>query len=254
VNGQPLVVTDNIVVCASEVSYEDALAFALDGEVVLRNIVTLLGRAPAGKVHVMIDSSVEIPHAIYSLGRVMIPCNRLDGFRRIENPSMRQKRGPAFAHELVHLVARTPDENLKYLEEGLAVYAQEFCGSPWDIAYPNYGADLHVCAARLLRLQTLTVPIDSSERFKKGTDKRWLRRAAYLQEGSFARYLVENHGIKALLRVLDGEPYSSVYGTRLVEMERKWRDHLDSVADVYSGKRAHSNAAASAQGPVPAAS
>jgi hypothetical protein len=48
------------------------------------------------------------------------------------------------------------------------------------------------------------------------------RTLAYLQEGSFARYLIERDGLPTFMALYEGGSYTKVYGKSFGEVERDW--------------------------------
>jgi hypothetical protein len=107
------------------------------------------------------------------------------------------------------------------------VYVQDAIGPQ---GYPNFGADLH-CAT--LDLQTKlghVIPIRESERVRQATDRGDERALAYMQEGSFARWLIESEGLDKFLDLLKGHDAMTVYGRDWQRLESDWRAMLSSPA------------------------
>jgi hypothetical protein len=117
-------------------------------------------------------------------------------------------------HEMVHAMTqqmaafsagKTPD----LLIEGLAEYLDE---SPW-------GVDLDAFVKRFgengayLPLSRLWNPVDF---------RRAPRLAAYVQAGSFVRFLVQEFGLEKFKRLYARPDLKAVYGKSLLELEEQW--------------------------------
>jgi hypothetical protein len=161
----------------------------------------------------------------------------------MEFPAFRVASGEASVlHELVHVYF--PNAN-RMLAEGLAVHLQQQIGA--NLAYPNFGEDLHRLArsgleadlnltlqdVHLDTLAQITTPSRLMCRIRRSTvDGAW----PYILAGSFVRFLIESHGLAKLrdlylatplvpLRRNEGDPgrWQDVYGVSLADLELQWK-------------------------------
>ena len=157
-------------------------------------------------------------------------------------------------HELVHILL--PNAN-RFLAEALAIYLQAAIGG--NPAFPNFGRPLHGAAREVLRklvpefgaglsshldmvrlasLDAIATPAPLTLRVGDdfyGEDQRGQVRI-YPLVGSFARHLVEVHGLERFHTVYSQTPlvpfeqstgaagrWRGVYGRSLAELEREWK-------------------------------
>ena len=142
---------------------------------------------------------------------------------------------PAIIHELTHQVTRSAGD---FYSEGLAVYMQQEIGR--NPTVPNYGADLHRKIAdmelqplnRFIAIQGLSRTLPENE-----------VPLAYLQAGSFVKYLVEDvskgDDISEKTRqfmkffLVDGD-YKRVFGKSFEELEQGWRGKIKNTKPLYT--------------------
>lgn len=167
----------------------------------------------------------------------LVPAWRGDRGRMIFRAPTVRNSSSAIIHEIVHVVA--PNAN-RFLAEGLAVYAQERLQG--QMAFPNYGADVHEEAARLAGPSGLATYVLALERY--ATPRR-LRSASlderqgYLIAGSFVRYLIETFGLEKFRALYDVTPLVSgarepgtpvrwhrSYGKSLSTLAMEWEREL----------------------------
>lgn len=204
--------------------------------------VGFVDSVPEGKARLILAEALRARAAIdeffdTSLGAVPI---RISGERRIPTASRGTIYLPAdrigqvtadwaydpmsITHEMTHLLGsgRRPD---RMLVEGLAVYVNDQVGRP---GYPNDGEDLHAATLRMQAELGRTIPLLESERYRKG-GSREERRLAYTQEGSFARYHIERHGLQAYLDLaLDAAAYAD-QPELWQRLEAEWRGALAAI-------------------------
>jgi len=133
----------------------------------------------------------------------------------------------AVAHELTHLLAGPCPDSGSLWDEGLSVYLQEKFGWPGDRSFPAEGADLHRETARRMLERRRILPLSEAARVRKAHPGGPERRLAYLQEGSFIRYLVERHGIAPILSVYRGEAtVAEAFAQPFEDLEAEWRSSL----------------------------
>ncbi|MEX0892486.1 MAG: hypothetical protein WEB88_09980, partial [Gemmatimonadota bacterium] len=168
-----------------------------------------------GAVPIRISNERRIPTA--SRGTIYLPADR------IGQVTADWSYDPvSITHEMTHLLGRgsRPD---RMLIEGLAVYVNDQVGRP---GYPNDGEDLHAATLRMQAELGRTIPLVESERYRqRGSQEE--RRLAYTQEGSFARYHIERHGLQAFLDlVLDDAAYAD-QPELWQRLEAEWRAALE---------------------------
>ncbi len=129
--------------------------------------------------------------------------------------------GISLVHEITHVVAASAYRPDRFYDDGLAVYLQSRFGTA--SSYPDFGRDLHRETADLAAEAGGFLPLAETERTRRSTDSRQLRRLAYLQEGSFTRFLIERDGVEPYLRAYRGERLAEVYGKDLAALETEWR-------------------------------
>lgn len=169
-----------------------------------------------GAVRVRISDERRIPYA--SRGTIYLPASRID------QVSADWANDPmSITHEMTHLLGsgRRPD---RLLVEGLAVYVNERVGRP---TYPNDGEDLHAATLRMQEELGRTLPLLESERFRR-RGSREERRLAYTQEGSFARWYIEKHGLEAFLDLALEEADYADEPELWTGLEAEWREALEA--------------------------
>jgi hypothetical protein len=179
---------------------------------------------------------------------------------RMEFPAWKIVAGEApIMHELTHVYF--PNGN-RFIAEALAIYLQATLGS--NPAFPNFGRNLHALARdlllkmlpdfarrdpsslenlRLTELDKIATP--SSLRLRVGLilyqDDPSGQAYIYALVGSFAQFLIDNHGIdrfRALYSLTPLKPFGrdaglpdrwrDVYGLSLGELETEWKRNLCS--------------------------
>jgi hypothetical protein len=186
---------------------------------------------------------------------------------RMEIPASRAATGKAaIMHELVHILL--PNAN-RFLAEALAIHLQAEIGG--NHAFPNFGRPLHGVARevlaqllpqfpagesawlemiRLAELDAIATPAPLSLRVGAdfyGEDQRGQVRI-YPLVGSFARHLVEVHGLERFHTVYSQTPlvpfeqstgaagrWRGVYGCSLAELEREWKLMIGGPAPAVAG-------------------
>lgn len=163
-----------------------------------------IGRS-LGPVEIRISDERGIPFA--SGSTIWLPAGRASALR----PDWSHD-AMSITHEMTHLFGTGRRED-RLLVEGLAVYLNTKVGRP---TYPNDGADLDSLMHRLEADLGRRLPLLESEGFRRrGTREE--RRLAYVQEGSFARWFIENEGFDAYIALMNDD-------TRYADEMDKWRD------------------------------
>lgn len=145
------------------------------------------------------------------------------------------RRGTAVTvHEMVHVFA--PNAN-RFLAEGLATYANNHLNGP--PGYPNAGRDLHRSSLESLDRTDLQALDRIATPTRLQLPGRLTGRDAYIAAGSFARFLIERHGMAKFRKLYAmtplvpgrrnaGDPgrWQQVYGRPLEALSAEWRDRL----------------------------
>jgi len=131
------------------------------------------------------------------------------------------------AHEMTHILMG--DSPSRLLEDGLAVYIQESFG---DHAFPNLFWPVNLATLQRLRRGPFLPLTD----LQKGMGfYRESRRLAYLEAGSFAKYLIEHYGYAKFREIYYTTDYVDVYGKSLPELEYEWLESLRRLNLLISG-------------------
>lgn len=122
------------------------------------------------------------------------------------------------AHEVTHLLMGVSP--WRFLREGLAVYAQEHFG---DLAFPNLFRPVNLATLAEFRRGLFLSLTDLQKDFYFSGETR---RLAYLEAGSFTKYLINHYSYNKFREVYYTADYLSVYGKSLSELEREWLSSL----------------------------
>jgi hypothetical protein len=143
--------------------------------------------------------------------------SRIGGTRLILLYYFREGRIP-LAHELTHVLMGNSSSRL--MTDGLAVYCQERFN---DFDFPNFFTPVKVATLGNFRRGSFL----SLTELQKGIGFNGeTRRLAYLEAGSFARYLIDRYGYPMYRQVYYSNDFSQSYGSTLVELEREWLESL----------------------------
>ena len=189
---------------------DNHVAFALGQAVYARIVVSRYLRRPGPAVlNVMLVDEERIPYTDPER-RIWVPYGRLRNREPGSDPL-------TLVHETTHVFATGRD---RALTEGLAVHVQTLLGPR---SYPNFGHDLHQLTVDLQAAYGREIPYAESESVRLARDSGPGRALAYVQEGSFSRWLIETEGLEKYLRLLDGEAPSALYNRDLRALEVSWR-------------------------------
>jgi len=123
------------------------------------------------------------------------------------------------AHELVHIMAYDAwgEPNAWWVGEGVAIAASGWFGVDVDAAAKCLGA-----AGKLLPLDRVV---------RGGTPDERIQNVAGAEAGSFVRFLIERYGREKVGRVYarGASALQAAYGEPLAQLEREWRQRVDSV-------------------------
>ena len=215
------ITTEHFNIRYKNISEEQAKDFSQKAEKALVDVTNYLGRTSDEKIMIDISDKHRVPFTEGT--KIKMPANRIRG--DAGGPKRIRGRGPAIAHEITHVVAVSKRKD-RFLDEGLGVYIQEKFGG--DRSYPNMGKDVHEETARLIRYYKKRIPLKKCEKVRKDRKAGVGQSVAYLQEGSFVRFLIENHGLDDFMRVFDGESYENVYGKSFDDLENEWAGFIET--------------------------
>jgi hypothetical protein len=191
---------------------EDQAQMFLARAIRARKDVASFLRVPAPEIRVRMNYRISIS---FTKGTtVNLPVSRLPRLDPV------WKTDPfTIHHEMTHVIAPASD-SLWFLAEGIAVYVHTKLGPP---AFPNQGEDVHRLLLKLEHERGSPIPLLESETYRNKAEHGPDRRLAYVQEGSFATWLIENQGVPKYLELMKGTDPRSVYGKSFEQLERGWR-------------------------------
>lgn len=138
-----------------------------------------------------------------------------------------ENSGMAVIHELTHVYAVSDFRKKKkngyedrFFDDGLAVFLQHRFGDSPE--YPDFGQDLYRAVAETAHKYGGLIALAESENIRHSSKSRLGRRLAYLQEGAFTQFLIENYGLDKYLKIYGGESVQKVTGKTFPELESDW--------------------------------
>jgi hypothetical protein len=225
----PILSSPSLHVNFRDVSRVDAETFVVAATKARESIESYLDRRYDGRISISIGDDHDFPRLDVNTDTIIIPANRIRGDAK--GPPGLKGRGTAIVAVMTRLIAPSRNRDWgTFLETGLGVFLQEKFGNGEDVSFPNMGRDLHRETGRLAAQFGRFIPLADAERAR--TVRKRLnrtRRLAYLEEGSFARFLVETEGIGKFMRFYDGEPVEKVYAVDFASLERSWRNLIRSL-------------------------
>jgi hypothetical protein len=149
------------------------------------------------------------------------------------NQSKTTQAGMAIIHELTHVYAvsayrkqiKNGDED-RFYDDGLAVFLQHRFGK--DAQYPDFGKDLYPAVAQASLEYGGLIPLGKAEEVRHSAKTGLGRKLAYLQEGAFSQFLIENYGLDAYLKIYQGADLKTVTGKNLEQLEKDWSALIDN--------------------------
>jgi hypothetical protein len=217
--------TDNLVIKYENISLEMAQKFTEQAEKAFGDVTGYISKKyRRGRIYISISDKYDMPRTTRD-NEILIPANRIRG--DAGGPPEIAGRGPAIVHELTHVIAPSQEKPNRYLDEGLAVFMQEKFGA--DKSYPNMGEDVHQLTSRLIRKVGQPVSIYKLEETRHSSPSGDVRQLAYLQEGSFVRYLIEKYGLQDFMAMYEGKSYERIYKKSLEDLERDWKEFIGGI-------------------------
>ena len=125
-------------------------------------------------------------------------------------------------HEVTHVLAASyaREDRDRFYDDGLAVYLQHRFG--FTPNYPDFGQDLYVAVAKSAKVHGDLVPLAEAEAVRANRKDSVGRKLAYLQEGAFTQFLIENYGLDAYISIYHGADLKDVTGSTFAELEAAW--------------------------------
>ncbi|MCZ6895811.1 MAG: hypothetical protein O7H40_17425 [Gammaproteobacteria bacterium] len=242
-NGQSLgaeniIATSHFIVDYQDISEQTARLVAEDGEQAFSDVMSLLNRSYSRKIHIKIGKKFKFPRSTAKDATMEIPANRLGRKGATRGPKSIRGRGATIWNGVANVVAPSghPLNGWgRFLKEGFGVYLQEKFGGkkprPWPHkVYPAMAEDLHRATGRLTAAYDRFLSLEEA---KSHVNRRRLdrtRRLAWVQAGSFVRYLIENRGgVEPFLKWYDGSRFEHAYGTDIGTVEREWVSFINGL-------------------------
>lgn len=146
-----------------------------------------------------------------------------------------ENSGMAVIHELTHVYAVSDFRKKKkngyedrFFDDGLAVFLQHRFGESPE--YPDFRQDLYRAVAETSVSYGGLIPLTETENVRHSAKTGTGRRLAYLQEGAFTQFLIENYGLDQYLKIYAGENIQAVTGKSFSELENDWTALISSFA------------------------
>ena len=213
-----------------DITDDQARAFAAVAQGSLDAVEATLGRAIVGTITIKVANSIGLPDIEVRAQKLELPASRVRGDSA--GPGDRRGPGPALVHTMVHFATKARNNAWAgFLDEGLAVYLQEKLGGSDDRAMPNLGRDLHQEAKRLLADTGRFTPLDDPTLARTLNEPGCTNPPICLQQGSFARYLIEVHGLDRFMGVFDGASFESAYGQTPKQLEAAWQAFIRGLPE-----------------------
>jgi hypothetical protein len=132
----------------------------------------------------------------------------------------------AICHELTHILAGSGLDPHGILDEGLPVHVQATLADATDLSFPTEGKALTEQTRSAMIQIGGRIPMTSTTSARIQGDAR-LRRLAYLQQGSFVRFLISNFGLERAMAVFRGESgWAEAFATSIETLECHWLKSL----------------------------
>ena len=125
-------------------------------------------------------------------------------------------------HEVTHVLAASyaRKNHDRFYDDGLAVYLQHRFGATPN--YPDFGLDLYVAVAMTAAEYGDLISLAEAEAVRGNRENSVGRKLAYLQEGAFTQFLIENYGIDDYISIYQGANPKDVTGHTFAELEAAW--------------------------------
>lgn len=226
--------TEHFTIDYTQIPDATANAVARDAEQAFRDVTSFLDVDwQGGKIKIIVSPEYVEPYMSRAELTVGIPPNRLGPRGAITGPPPVQGRAMPFWNALVHVLAPgtvEPADWQNFVTEGCGIYLQSLFGghdpTPWPAKYyPTMGEPLDAAAAAQVAQYGA---LSAAEAVRLLNDRRFTatRRLAWLEAGSFIRYLVDTRGRSAFLRWYRGESFEDSYGSTPDALISEWTDFI----------------------------
>lgn len=185
---------------------------------------TYAGEPYSEPIEIFIDPNQYSP---YQRGAtIRLPQTRV---LNMYNGNTEERTDIGLIHEITHVLAASFNRNNRdrFYDDGLAVYLQHRFGI--EPNYPNFSQDLYIAAVKVATDHGGFIPLAETEANRKSNKSRTGRQLAYLQEGAFTQFLIENYGLNAYFRIYHGENLKTVTGKSLNDLESDWLIVLKAI-------------------------
>lgn len=185
---------------------------------------TYAGEPYSAAIEIIIDPEQFAP---YQRGAtIRLPQTRV---LNIHNGNTEERTDIGMIHEITHVLAASFNRSNhdRFYDDGLAVYLQHRFGE--EPNYPNFSEDLYVATVKFAARHGGFIPLAETEATRRAAETRTSRRLAYLQEGAFTQFLIENYGLNAYFRIYHGEDLETVTNKSLDELESDWLTVLTAI-------------------------
>jgi len=166
------------------------------------------------------------------------------GFILVPLKSAKREYGFSMVHEFTHYLlglSKASQEPVVFegerqrfgnrlLDEGFGVFVEEKLTETPRV-FPNFGKETHEAYWQLRqKMEMPGWPIAKAEYHRSRPSQRGMRRLAYLQQGSFCKFLVETHGLEKFLAFFDGgfDAATQIYGKDLDGLDQDWREFIET--------------------------
>ena len=164
------------------------------------------------------------------------------GFILIPLKSARRSYGFSMVHEFAHFLMGLSKESQnpmvmdgkqqrfgnRLMDEGFAVVVEEKLTDEPKV-WPNFGQETHKGYWELRKKLNQPIwPVAEAEYYRSHKSQRKMVRLAYLQQGSFCKFLVERNGLEKFMAFFHGgfEAADQIYGKNLNELDQEWQAFL----------------------------
>lgn len=132
-------------------------------------------------------------------------------------------------HEVTHVLAASyaRENRDRFYDDGLAVYLQHRFG--FTPNYPDFGQDLYAAVARFSAEYGGLISLAEAETVRGNRDNSLGRKLAYLQEGAFTQFLIENYGLDDYISIYQGADPKEVTGHTFSDLEAAWVDMIRAM-------------------------
>lgn len=224
--GDDVLTTPHFVIAYRDIDKSLAKRVGLDAEAAYGAVTSYLGKEPTETIRIEISNEHLFPRHDKKTRQVFIPANRVRG--DAAGPRGLRGRGTAIVSQITPIIAPSANKLWgSFLETGLRVYLQTKFEAQHDRSFPTMGRDLHEETVRLATAYGRFIPLMEVEKARTWRNRLTrTRRLAYLEEGSFVRFLIENFGLPKFMMWYDGGEFDRSYGQPFALVERQWKTQI----------------------------